>query len=142
MENIEYHLLGDFNCNVGASVIDHPTKVLTGITELFDLQQLICEPTRITESTATTIDLIFTNESDKIVCSGVSRVGISDYDLIYAFRKLSAGNNNGKHSTITYRNFKHFNIDLFRNDINSQNWADIKTLDDPNRMWHAWKTIA
>ena len=36
-ENLDYYLLGDVNCNVGASVLDHPTNVLTGITDLFDL---------------------------------------------------------------------------------------------------------
>ena len=37
------------------------------------------------------IDLIFTNTVDKIVCSGVSHVGIRDHSLVYAFRKLSTG---------------------------------------------------
>ena len=72
-ENVEYHLLGDLNCNIGASVLDHSTRVLTGITNLFGLHQLISEPTCITQLSSTIIDLIFTNEPDKIVCSGVSR---------------------------------------------------------------------
>ena len=90
-ENVEFYLLGDLNCNVGAPVFDHPTRVLTSTTDLCSLHKLINEPTRITEKTSTTIDLIFANEPDKIVCSGVSHVGISDHSLIYAFRKLSAG---------------------------------------------------
>ena len=140
-ENVEFYLLGDLNCNVGAPVFDHPTRVLTGITDLCGLHQLINEPTRITEKTSTTIDLIFTNEPDKIVCSGVSHVGISDHSLIYAFRKLSAGKHTKGHTTISYRNFKHFDADSFRNDISLQDWDYIKTFGDPNQMWHAWKTI-
>ena len=109
--------------------------------DLCGLHQLINEPTRITEKTSTTIDLIFTNEPDKIVCSGVSHVGISDHSLIYAFRKLSAGKHTKGHTTISYRNFKHFDADSFRNDISLQDWDYIKTFGDPNQMWHAWKTI-
>ena len=66
-------------------VFDHPIRVLTGITDLCGLHQLINEPTRITEKSSTTIDLIFANEPDKIVCSRVSHVGNSDHSLIYAF---------------------------------------------------------
>ena len=28
---MEWHILGDMNCNVGASTLDHETKVLTAI---------------------------------------------------------------------------------------------------------------
>ena len=45
------------------------------------------------------IDLIFTNTVDKIVCSGVSHVGISDHSLVYAFRKLSTGLSTIGHTT-------------------------------------------
>ena len=140
-ENVEFYLLGDLNCNVRAPVFDHPTRVLTGITDLCGLHQLINEPTRITEKTSTTIDLIFANEPDKIVCSGVSHVGISDHSLIYAFCKLSASKHTKGHTTISYRNFNHFDADSFRNDISLQDWDYIKTLSSPNQMWRAWKTI-
>lgn len=140
-ENVEYHLLGDLNCNIGVPVPDHPTKVLTGITELFNLHQLVDEPTRITQSSSTTIDLIFTNDPERIVCSGVSHVGISDHSLIYFYRKLSVGLFSKGHTTVNYRNFKNFDVDKFRSDVNTQNWDSIKMLDNPNQMWHIWKTM-
>ena len=68
-ENIEYYLLGDLNCNVTATIPDHSTRVLTNLTELYGLKQVITEPTRVTESSSTTIDLLFSNAPDKIVCS-------------------------------------------------------------------------
>ena len=43
-ENVEYYLLGDFNCNVKASEPDHSTRVLKGVTDLYGLEQLINEP--------------------------------------------------------------------------------------------------
>ena len=138
-ENVEYWLLGDLNCNLGAPTLDHKSRILSGIADLYNLEQLIDEPTRITESSSTMIDLIFTNTPDNVACSGVSHVGISDHSLIYAFRKLSTGLSNKAHKTITYRNFKKFDQASFRADISSQNWEDLKSFDDPNDMWHAWK---
>ena len=139
-ENVEYWLLGDLNCNLGAPILDHKSKTLSGTADLYNLEQLIEEPTRITESTSTMIDLIFTNTPDNVACSGVSDVGISDHSLIYPFRKLSTGRSNVGHKKITYRNFKNFDSGSFRADIGSQNWDDIKSLKDPKDMWRAWKT--
>ena len=85
-ENVEYWLLGDLNCNLGAPILDHKSKTLSGIADLYNPEQLIEEPTRITESTYTMIDLIFTSTPDNVASSGVSHVGISDHSLIYAFR--------------------------------------------------------
>ena len=52
---------------------------------VFGLKQVITEPTRITPSSSSLIDLIFTNQPDLVSFSGVSHVGISDHSLIYAF---------------------------------------------------------
>ena len=134
--------MGDLNCNFGSTVMDHNSTILTSITDLYGLhQQLISEPTRITKSSSTLIDLIFTNSPDKIVCSGVSHISISDHSLIYAFRKLSTGLFTKGHSTVTYRKFKNFDSASFRNDIWLQNWDEIRAHDNPNDMWHVWKNI-
>ena len=51
---------------------DANTRHLLEISDLYGLNQLINEPTRVTESSSTLIDLIFTNHADKVSCSGVS----------------------------------------------------------------------
>ena len=68
---LEYYLLGDFNCNLSSAQYDLNTRRLCEISDLFGLQQLITEPTRITESSSTLIDLIYTNYVDRVACSGV-----------------------------------------------------------------------
>ena len=130
-ENVEYYIMGDLNCNLAATTLDHNSTLLTSITDLYDLNQLINEPTRITESSSTLIDVILTNTPDKIVCSGVSHIGISDHSLVYVFRKLSTGTFTKGHSSVTYRKFKNFDSTRFRNDIYLQNWDVIKTYDNP-----------
>ena len=137
-ENIEYYLMGDFNCDLSSIVLDHDSKLLLDIVVLYNLSQLINEPTRITDSSSTLLD-IFTNNPDKVVCSGVSHVSISDHSLIYAFRKLSVGSSTGVQSSINNRKFKNFDSTKFRNDISLQNWNHINQYENPNDMWHAWK---
>ena len=44
-----------------------------------------------------------------------------------------------RHSTISYRNFKNFNRESFRNDIAQQDWT-CNGSDDPNVLWADWKT--
>ena len=59
--NIEYHLLGDIDCNLAVTRYDNDTRKLVSITEVCGLHQLINEPTRIIETSQTLIDLIYTN---------------------------------------------------------------------------------
>ena len=59
---------------------------------MFQLEQLIKEPTRVTRQSQTLIDLAFSNRpetSETITKSGVDHVGMSDHSLIYIDRKIS-----------------------------------------------------
>ena len=119
------------NWNI-ASMSDTNSLLLSDITNLHGLRQLINEPTRVTDTTSTLVDLIYANYPDKVVCSGVCHVNISD---VNAYRKLSIAAISKRHNTINYRTFKNFNRDHFRNDIASQNWDVLDNFQDPNDMW-------
>ena len=68
----EYCIMGDFNCNLfPASFYNAYTQALLNITDIYNLKQLITEPTRITPLSSTLIDVIFTNLPDNTTCSGV-----------------------------------------------------------------------
>ena len=137
-ENVEFCLMGDMNWNI-ASMSDTNSRLLSDITDLHGLHQLINEPTRVTDTTSTLIDLIYTNYPDKVICSGVCHVNISDHSLVFAYRKLSIGAVSKRHNTINYRTFKNFNPDHFCNDIASQNWDVLDNFQDPDDMWREWK---
>ena len=47
---LEYYILGDLNCNLDTFQYDSNTRRLCEISDLFGLQQLITEPTCITET--------------------------------------------------------------------------------------------
>ena len=63
-ERVEHYLIGDMNCNLLSSDNIHTRAGLLSITEMYGLKQLIDEPTRITPSSSTLIDLIFTSHQD------------------------------------------------------------------------------
>ena len=124
-ENIEHFLMGDLNCGL-QSKDNVNVKPLLNITDIYGLDQLISEPTRITPTTSTFIDLIFTNRPENVYCSGVSHVAISGHSLVYVYRKISVPAFSKGVNLITYRQFKHFNSANFFADVLAQPWDDIK----------------
>lgn len=137
----EFYLLGDLNCDMIAERYDNNTRKLMSIADVYGLTQLITEPTRITPTSATLIDLIYTNSPDKVAYSGVCHISISDHCMVFVYRKLSGSRMSNGHNTIIYRNFRKFSRDSFRNDIASQNWDQVYNSSDPNEMWLQWKRI-
>ena len=134
--------MGDFNCNMmlPASFYNAKTPALLNITDIYNLKQLITEPTRITPLSSTLIDVIFINLPNNTTCSGVSHSGISDHSLIYVYRKISSPSVIKGTSTITYRKSKNFNRNSFCSGILTQPWDDLKGAHNPNEMWLKWKT--
>ena len=53
--------------------------LLTDIADVYGLQQLINQPTRVAHLSSSIIDLIYTNCSTRVACSGISHIGISDH---------------------------------------------------------------
>ena len=139
-ECVEFYIMGDMNCNVAASQLDHNSNCLTSTADVYGLHQLIREPMRVSNCTSL-IDMIFANSLDRVVCSGVAHVSISNHSLVYVYRKFTVNLVNSGHCTVSYRNFKDFDSTKFHNDFSMQNWDCINTHDDPNSMWCAWKNI-
>jgi len=113
--------MGDLNCNMLSSSLNNVnTQALLNITDIYNLKQLINEPTRVMPVSSTLIDVIFTSHLDNVSCSGVSHVGISDHSLIYVFRKISLPSAIKRNSTVSYRQFKNFDRYRFQSDILAQ----------------------
>ena len=109
------------------------------ITETYQYIQLIDQPTRITSSTRTLIDHIFTNKPNIITNHGVLHVGISDHSLIYATHKHNTLKADPK--IIESRQFKNFDCDAFIEDIKETPFHFASLMDDPNEMWDVWKSL-
>ena len=83
----EYHIVGDLNCNLLDTEKNVHSGQLTDIMDIYQLEQIIKEPTRITIDTASLIDVFITNSPLKVKSSGVIRLGISDQYMIYVCTK-------------------------------------------------------
>ena len=77
------------------------------ITKLYQYEQLIKDPTRVTKDSASLIDHFYTTKPDYIASSGVKIITITDHYLIYGVRKFQATKQPPR--IIEYRDFKQFN---------------------------------
>ena len=66
------------NCDYFKNPPESHTQKLQFLSSIYQLQQLISEPTRVTNTSTTLIDFIFTNESHNIAKSGVIHFGTSE----------------------------------------------------------------
>ena len=106
-------IFGDLNCDLLGNRSHRATSLLNSFAQIYQLQQLIDEPTRCTASTRTLIDVVlYTNCPSKVAASGVIHLGLSDHDLIYAIRKVAIEPivNKHMHKVVNIRNMKIFNV--------------------------------
>lgn len=133
----EIFILGDLNCNLLANPLGSHTSCLKDLLDEFQMEQIIKEPTRVTENHSSLIDHIITNAKHKIIKSGVYPMSISDHNLVYLIRKQGIPRGNPR--IIETRNFKRFNQKKFINEIAAAQWPDTTGLNDVNEFWVTWK---
>lgn len=139
-ENKELIVLGDLNCNVSKIPSDLQTRKLQFLCSLYQIEQLINEPTRVTPTSAALIDLILTNKPEEISQSGVIHLGISDHSLVFAVRKFSLPKS-GQTKVREVRDFKNFVENDFIQDVSQLPWDIVYQFDNPNICWQVWKSL-
>ena len=81
----EIVVIGDLNFDLCSDHSD--IKKFNELCDQFQLTNSVEKPTRVTESTATLLDLILSSHPDHYAKSGSLHLGITDHDLIYTVRK-------------------------------------------------------
>ena len=111
-------LMGDLNYDykLDESLSSNP---LHQIEILYGMRQLINSPTRVTLTTSTIIDVMFSTEHESHVVTGVYDISLSDHYMTYTMYS-NISRKTCLHKEINFRNYKRFNIDSFRNAL-SQN---------------------
>ena len=82
-ENKLSYIMGDFNINILNSHSHQPTCEFINLMTSNSLYPLISKPTRITSSTATLIDNIFTNNLELNMNSGILYTDLSDHPPVF-----------------------------------------------------------
>ena len=138
-EGKEIIILGDTNCDFchRDTTPSHIVQ-LRELYDLFDMKQIIKEPTRVTLDSSTLIDHIATTNCNNITESGVLKISLSSHYLVYCVRKLRGGVKH-QHKYITSRQLKNFNQEAFLSDLSEVDWetlvADAQDIDDAVRKW-------
>jgi len=112
----ELLILGDFNKNLFEQV--HQRKWISNVTLPLNLKQLVTTATRVSKTTSTLIDHIYSNRPERILSCNVLDCSLSDHYLTYATRKVGIikEDSRTKISFLDYANFNSQNIEaLFSN---------------------------
>ena len=122
---------GDFNINFLAPD-SYPTIFFQmNVCEPFGLTQMVKDPTRVTSTTSTLIDLLLVSHSENVKKCGVIDVpGISDHCCVYM--AYSIHKPKFKPKTFTKRDFSKFKQDDFLRDIRSAPFELIYSVHEDN----------
>ena len=130
-------LLGDFNIDL----FKQP-PAWNSTTALFGLEQLVEEATRVTKSSATLIDHIYTNikpQVSKVKVVESVESGISDHSAIFCHWSIKLPKQSPRgHTTITFRSFKNFNEINFLFDLSLLPFANVHDHSDPDEALSVW----
>ena len=121
-ERMPVIVIGDFNCNMLNP--DSCTRTLTMVMSQYGLDQLIGCPTRVTQSSETQIDLLFSTNPDTLVHTGCKGVGLSDHDMIYGIVKGNADKQ--KQCVREVRALDRCDVDRLVADLRSAPWWVMK----------------
>ena len=132
-------ILGDFNTDVAKSKRCNLVKSLCAFKDMFNVFQIIKEPTRISTNSSSTIDLILVSDEDKISQTGVLHLGISDHSLIYCTRRVVKAAIN-KHNTVKLRSMKNYDKDTFQVNLLNADWSSVLISDNACDAWEKFKS--
>ena len=115
--NVNILLMGDLNYDYkfDESLSSNP---LHQIEIIYGMRQLINAPTRVTLTTSTLIDVMLSNDYESHISSGVFNTSLSDhYIMIYSVYSKMCVRKTCTHKVIKFRNYRHFNIEGFINEL-------------------------
>ena len=117
-------LTGDFNANMLTPNAYETKMLLDSFIEPFSLKQVVEQPTRITKSSKTLIDLLLVTKPENVLLSGVCDApGISDHCFVYLTYSLKK--EKFRPYNVTKRDFKNIDPESFKHDIEFAPWENI-----------------
>ena len=140
LEAKEIIMLGDFNFNLMKETSG--TKQWLQITDSINLKQLVTDSTRVTGTTKTLIDHVYSNVPENIVDISVPVLSVSDHYPVCITRKLAKSfDKRPVHKYIRYRDTKRFNETDFLNDLENQTWSVIDIFEDASDALNFFSSI-
>ena len=133
-ESKESILMGDMNIDYNKRKVNNDTK---DIINSYGFKQIIKKPTRITSTSQTTIDVIFTTNKSNISHSDVIPTSISDHDMVGIVRKMN--HVKYKPQTIKCRNYSNYDPSSLEKDLCDADWEPLYAMVNVNVAWSFFK---
>ena len=124
-------LMGNSNIDLLKSNANNGTSKFLEVVTSYFFVPYIQQPTRLVGSSATLIDNIFMNSVEFVTVSGNLLCQLADHLLQFLVLKDFRVSYRPKHEQIFKRNYRFFNNNEFKNEINQIEW---KTLFDSHDM--------
>ena len=125
---------GDLNIHYDKTSVNNP---LCLFESLFNLTQIVDEYTRVTNSTKSIIDVVFTSNPQVHETTKIFHVALSDHYLVFTSIKVSKDvHNSQSHKEIKYRSYKKFDEYAFIEDLT--NASILRHLENSSNVEMAW----
>ena len=124
-------LLGDFNIDFNDKRLLSNSKLDT-LESKYGLKQIIKENTRITNTSSTCIDLLFT-DIQNITDSGTINYNISDHLPIFLIKKKAR--NKIIKRDVFGRSYLRYDREIFNSLLQLQDWTAFEVAGDPHILW-------
>ena len=139
-DNKLIYLMGDFNIDLLSPTHQQISSRLCNIFTSFSLHPHINKPTRITQTSSTLIDNIFSNVIDRKFINGILYSDISDHLPIFTLTKLTNHVREANNIHTLRRQENNQNIELLKTDLAQEHWLDIYEENDVNEAYNKFLT--
>ena len=147
--NKETYILRDFNINLyhnGKYIIwKNNTLISRSVTKdarnyhqfcaMFGSKEIIKSSTRITCRNIALIDHIIASSLLRVSQHGVINVSVSDHQFIYCTRKIDEIKTQGVRKHLTFRSFKNYIVDAYKDALKKVNFPNYKLFNDVNEAY-------
>ena len=131
--------MGDANIDVSEDNGSHNTN-LSEFCDIVGLENLISDPTCVTKSSSSSIDVILTNKKRSLKNSRTVSTGINDFHKM-TITTLRTSYERLKPITIKYRSYKHFNENHFLHDLRIAPFYKCKHISNEDEAFECFKDI-
>lgn len=122
-------LMGDFNVDFLYPTTS--TSNLKSILNSFNLVQIVDQPTRVTDTSASLIDIICISNNLKVLhCDTLDLLNMSDHRMVFCEVNITTSKPQPK--SVPFRNFKNFDLNEFSNDANLIEWNRVGNITNIN----------
>ena len=136
VSNSEVILMGDLNFD--CSSLNSPgSSPISFMENIFDIKQIVTSKTRVTDTSATLIDVILTSKPERHTITDVLETTFSDHFMVYTVYEIEIKMKQ-KHKVTTFKDYKHFDCDAFLNDLGQCRVLNAVT-DDLQNLWATFK---